>query len=174
MKARLHSFLPEYGDEQRRRLGYSLEEVLIECFYNNHVCDHRNFVWSYSIDYGNCYQFNTGIDPETGEHNSVPIEKSLIAGPQNGLQLIFFLGESKNRFTNVWSMGLKFFVHSQSAKPSKFESIIVKTATRSNIGLSRSFESKLPQPYSGCTDLKGELTFFYLIKYFSRSKMFLC
>jgi hypothetical protein len=165
MKARLRSFLPEYGDEQRRRLGYSLEEILIECFYNNHVCDHRNFVWSYSIDNGNCYQFNTGIDPETGEHNSVPIEKSFIAGAQNGLQLIFFLGESKNRFTNVWSMGLKFFVHSQSAKPSKFESIIVKTATRTNIGLSRSFESKLPHPYSGCTDLKGELTFFYLIKY---------
>jgi hypothetical protein len=80
-------------------LGYSLEEILIECLFNNKVCDHRNFVWSYSIDFGNCYQFNTGIDQDTGEHNAVPIEKSFIAGAQNGLQLIFFLGQSKNRFT---------------------------------------------------------------------------
>ena len=62
LKARLRTFLPEYGDENRRRLGFSLEETLIECFYNHHSCDHRDFIWTFSLDYGNCFQFNSGYN----------------------------------------------------------------------------------------------------------------
>jgi len=160
MKARLRAFLPEYGDEQRRRLGFSLEDTLIECFYNHQVCSHRDFVWSFSLDYGNCYQFNTGFD---ADGKKVPIKESFKPGSQNGLQLMFFLGESKNRFSNKWSTGLKVFVHNQAFKMSKFEGINVKTATSTNIALRRSYEHTLPRPFSNCIDFKGTLFHFPVI-----------
>ena len=157
MKARLNAFLPEYGDWRRRLLGFSLEDTLIECFYNHQVCDHRDFIWSYSPDYGNCFQFNTGFD---AEGKRVPIEESFKPGSQNGLQLMFFLDESNNRFSSKWNTGLKVFVHHQSSKASKFEGINVKAATSTNIALSRKFESKLPIPYTRCIDFEGFLNFF--------------
>ncbi len=155
LKARLNAFLPEYGDESRKLLGYELEEILIECFYNHHICSHKDFVWYYSLNYGNCYQFNSGFD---SSGNQVPIEKSYKPGAENGLSLMFFLGESKNRFTSTWSTGLKIFIHNNSVTPSRFEGTDVKPTTSTNIGVKRTFEYKLPRPYSQCidfTDYKG-------------------
>jgi hypothetical protein len=153
LKARLRTFLPEYGDENRRRLGFSLEDTLIECFYNHHSCDHRDFIWTFSLDYGNCYQFNTGFDAD-GKQTS-HVKESFVPGSQNGLKLMFFLGESNNRFSIKWSTGLKVFVHNQSSKASKFDGINVKTATTTYIGLSRRFEKIIPSPYSDCIYFKG-------------------
>jgi hypothetical protein len=152
-KARLHAFIPEYGDERRRLLGYSLDETLIECYFNNHACNPSDFTWMYSLDFGNCYQFNTGFNAVTGEKE--PIEESYMPGSRSGLRLMFFLGESKNRYTDMWKAGLKLFVHSQEMKPSKFEGINVKAATSTNIGLRRAYEIKLPFPYTSCVDLTG-------------------
>ena len=157
MKARFKAFLPEYGDEKRHRLGFSLEDSLIECFYNHHSCDHRDFIWTYSLEYGNCYQFNTGFDNDG--KRTLPIKLNFVPGSQNGLQLMFFLSESNNRFSNEWSTGLKVFVHNQSSKASKFEGINVKTATSTNIAISRRFESKLASPFTRCINFEGLLVF---------------
>jgi hypothetical protein len=153
----LRAFLPEYGNENRSRLGFSLENSLIECFYNHQACDHRDFIWTYSLEYGNCYQFNTGFDSDG--KSSVPIQKSFKHGLQNGLQLVFFLGKSNNRFSNKWVTGLKVYIHNQSSKASKFDGINVKTATSTNIAISRRFEQTLPKPYSNCIHFKGMNSF---------------
>ena len=95
LKARLHAFLPEYGDENRKLLGNLLEDTLIECFYNHHSCSHKDFDWYYSLNYGNCYQFNSGFNA-TG--HAANIRQSYKPGAENGLSLMFFLGESNNRW----------------------------------------------------------------------------
>ena len=151
LKARLNAFLPEYGDKNRKLLGHNLEDMLIECFYNHHACTHHDFSWYYSLDYGNCFQFNTGFN---SSGHSVEIAKSYKPGSQNGLSLMLFLGESGNRFSNKWSTGLKIFVHKQKLKPGIYEGINIKPSTSTNIGIKRSFEKKLPKPFSSCIDLK--------------------
>ena len=150
LKARLTAFLPEYGDANRKLLGYHLEDILIECFYNHHICSHRDFDWYYSLQYGNCYQFNSGFD---ARGRPVDVRQSFKPGSDNGLRLMFFLGESNNRFTSTWSTGLKIFVNNHSVKPSIFDGIQVKAATSTHIGVKRSFEYKLPRPYSECIEL---------------------
>jgi hypothetical protein len=150
LKAKLNAYLPEYKDEHRKELGFSLEDILIECNYNHNACTHSDFVWFYSLNYGNCYRFNSGFN-KIGDKQ--PIKRSVRPGSENGLSLVFFLGESENRFSSAWSTGLKIFVHNNTARPSIYDGIEVKMATSTNIGVKRTFQLKLPKPYSECIDL---------------------
>ena len=54
------------NDSYKRSLGYSIEEMLITCLYNNKQCAPRDFNWYYSYNYGNCFSFNTGINQTYG------------------------------------------------------------------------------------------------------------
>jgi hypothetical protein len=68
-------------------LGFSLEFMLISCFYNGQQCDASDFKWFYSYDYGNCYVFNR--DNGSNADNLKKISRS---GPSNGLKLELFAG----------------------------------------------------------------------------------
>jgi len=56
---------PSYGDENRKQLGLNINQItngwIQYCIYNNTNCgDDLHWYWSY--DYGNCFQFNVGLN----------------------------------------------------------------------------------------------------------------
>lgn len=72
-------------------LGYSLDQMLISCYFNGIECNASDFTWLRSYEYGNCYTFN-GLRDSTG--NLRAIKKTSKPGPANGLRLELFIGLS--------------------------------------------------------------------------------
>lgn len=44
-------------DPEKRSLGLTVEEIMIDCHYNSVPCNLTELEWYYSIDHGNCYRY---------------------------------------------------------------------------------------------------------------------
>jgi hypothetical protein len=54
------TFNSSFTEQQRKALGWNLTQVLNSCTFNGIKCDVENdFEWYFSVDYGNCYRFNS-------------------------------------------------------------------------------------------------------------------
>lgn len=71
-----------------RGLGYSIESILISCFFNGFECTANDFYWYYSYEYGNCFIFNY----DKGDGSSLKTVSQ--SGPNSGLQVELYAGES--------------------------------------------------------------------------------
>lgn len=72
-----------------KSLGFSIETMLISCFFNGEKCSAENFTWFISFEYGNCYAFNYHVD---NNNNSTKPLKTSQAGIGSGLTLELFVG----------------------------------------------------------------------------------
>ena len=70
--------------DEKKQLGHSLENILIQCKYNNIPCDSTDFTWSFDPDYGNCYTFNSDFD---SNGSKIDLKNSDLVGLDFGLQL---------------------------------------------------------------------------------------
>ena len=50
------------SNEDKRKLGHDLKDILIECWFNLNLCNWTDLSWSYDNTYGNCYTFNSGFE----------------------------------------------------------------------------------------------------------------
>ena len=150
-KARFVSLLPEFGDDSKRKsLGFSLNDSLVECIFNEKMCDETDFIWFYSIENGNCYSFNSGFDRNARNAN---LKTSSKAGLSNGLRLKFFLKDSKNSYTSIFENGLRIFISNNSIDPMSTEGIGVSPSCNTNIVVKKSFFQRITEPYSDCIDI---------------------
>ena len=62
-------------------VGFTLDTMLISCFYNGLECSKSDFTYYYTFEYGNCYTFNKNGSRTTK-----------ISGAGTGLQLELFVG----------------------------------------------------------------------------------
>lgn len=77
----------------RKDLGFSMESMLISCFYNDIQCNASDFLLVYTFDYGNCYTFN---------NKNGSLKKTRKSGPGSGLELELFVGkEGRYRSINI-------------------------------------------------------------------------
>lgn len=76
-------------DESAAKLGFSMETMLVSCFFNGAQCYASNFTWSRSFEYGNCYTFNAAFNSNGTKQDSLKTSKS---GPGNGFVLELFTG----------------------------------------------------------------------------------
>ena len=54
------TFNANFTEQQRKSLSWDLAQVLTSCTFNGVKCDVQNdFEWYFSVDYGNCYRFNS-------------------------------------------------------------------------------------------------------------------
>ena len=79
-------------------IDHDLNDILIECLFNNKVCDSSNFIWSFNQILGNCYTFNSGFDSNGKKVNLI---KSYVAGPDAGLNLKDQRGKKTANVRNV-------------------------------------------------------------------------
>jgi hypothetical protein len=82
-------------DENKKKLGYSIKEMVISCQFNYEKCvDFSEFVWFYDNEFGGCYKFNTGFD---SNGHRLPLRYSYDSGRGFGLALTLFVGLENNK-----------------------------------------------------------------------------
>jgi hypothetical protein len=148
---------PSFGDEQRKKIGFDLNLINF-CSYGNINCNLSEFHWYWSYDYGNCWQYNSGLNLN---NNRIGFKSTNIEGRENGLYIVVFPVISKNKFMTTWENGLVVFVHNSSFKPSSADAIYVKPGEMSFISVRRVFTNNYPFPYSDCIDLSTYSSYLY-------------
>ena len=130
-----------YTDEQRKKLSYPIEYMLLYCQFSLKDCNASDFDWFYDASYGNCFTFNSGRD----------IKKSTEPGSISGLKLWLYVGYL-NSYASVFSSGIHVSVYNQtlSSKPRTAEGIDVSSGTLTNVIIKRVFAENLPSPYNDC------------------------
>jgi len=126
-----------------QRLGHSLEDTLINCYFKNKPCSYEDFTWTFDSFYGNCFQFNAKEN-----HNiSIP-------GWDNGLKLEFYVNfnEKLNRINSVYG-GVGALIRIENSSyfvDHGWEGIRVQGGFQSDIAVNRKFKFIMPEPYSNC------------------------
>ena len=154
---------PSYSFNVKQKIGYSIEETIIDCHYNEINCIDTltyDFIWYYSYRYGNCFTFNSGYTfnttqpDETSIKNEIPIKLVKKTGPLFGLNLEIFIGVEKSAFS-LKNYGAVLFIHNQTSKPETTSPILLKPGTYTDIAVKKSSISLEPYPYSDCQDLSS-------------------
>ena len=142
-----------YND--RKKLGLNINQIFsldwskAPCIYNGENCS--NYLhWYWSYDYGNCFQFNVGLNYTNG---LIERQKSTRAGPDNALQLKIVPLINYNMDTQTLPSGMIVFVHNASMRPLKSDGVFIETGKKTFISVKRTFVSNSPFPYTDCQDL---------------------
>jgi hypothetical protein len=154
------------NDEEKKSLGYTIEERVLFCEFNFLPCDMSYFVWYYDNEWGNCYRFNVGIN-STG--HSIPTIKVSSFARSTGLAITLFVANENGRipFTQLErSEGLNVFIENSTVEPNVYESLGLATNSVSFIEVNRKFVKKMKRPFSDCqadlTHSKSPLVRYYL------------
>ncbi|XP_056389935.1 amiloride-sensitive sodium channel subunit gamma isoform X2 [Hyla sarda] len=143
---RLHymNILAKIPMEEKILMGYSADELLINCFFDGKTCDARNFTLFQHPLYGNCYTFN--------DAQRKNLLDSSMGGAEAGLKLVIYMDEEEYNPFLVTAAGAKILVHDQNDFPFIEESgTELETGTETSIGMQLTESSKLSSPYSDCT-----------------------
>ena len=144
-----NSQIDALSNEEKIKLGHNLEDILIDCHFNNMPCNYLNFTWSYDETYGNCYTFNSGFDMNATRR--VDLKKSSIAGWNFGLQLTLYVNIYEKFLRQVpWTGALVRIGNSSYVTDYSNGGIFVAPGFQTNIVLGREFKLMLPRPYSQC------------------------
>ena len=66
--------------------GFSLNSMLISCYFDSKKCSVSDFTYYYTYEYGNCYIFNMYVNSSTS------LKTISGSGPSNGLNMEIFIG----------------------------------------------------------------------------------
>ena len=123
-----------------------LQNNIINCYFNGVSCkSQKEFDIFFTNENYFCFAFNFD------EENIKLIGRN---GPQNGLQLSLFLGDSLNINSISKSRGLRIYISNMTDKYPNVERNYIDIASgfETNIVIKRSFYKKLSAPYSNCVD----------------------
>jgi hypothetical protein len=138
-------------ENERRKFGPHLNELIISCLFNLYECDLDNdFEDYYDYYFGYCFRFNAR---KLIGNIRRPIKYSSQAGQINGLQLELFIGAANenNRFFSIES-GLAIFIHNQTDIPYNLQGIKISTGTSTYISLDKTTITQIPYPFSDCKE----------------------
>ena len=147
---------PQFGDENRKLLGLNLAQIT--CLYNGSNCN-NDLHWYWSYKYGNCFQFNAGLNYDNNN-----IDTRMTNGIANSLTIYIndFTNSNFTSFGNEGGLGIVVFVHNNSLKPRELEEgVYIKPGEKSFIGVKRTFVENAPLPYTQCQDLTSYSSVLY-------------
>ncbi|XP_013927430.1 PREDICTED: amiloride-sensitive sodium channel subunit gamma [Thamnophis sirtalis] len=139
------NIMAQIDAEEKERMSYSAEELMLSCLFDGDSCDARNFTSFHHPLHGNCYTFNSGKEGK--------ILTTSTGGSENGLQVILYIEEADYNPFLVTSTGAKIVIHDQDEYPF-IEDIgtEIETATATSIGMHFTTSHRLSRPYSNCTE----------------------
>ena len=77
------------NDDERKKISQRLEDIVLDCSFNQESCNlTEDFVWKFDRLYGNCYEFNSGLN---AAKQKVKLKKSNLPGSLYGLQLKLYV-----------------------------------------------------------------------------------
>ena len=143
-------------NEQRKKLGHNLSDLLVSCRFNNLHCSSADFLWMFDANYGNCYIFNSGFNLTGGRIETL---ESSISDLYYGLQIEFYAGfhENLTLLNSIYSgLGLIVRIENGTYLENNFDGVKVASGFQTDINIQRKFESYLTKPYSACDLPNGE------------------
>lgn len=132
------------SDDEKQKLGFD-KRLILSCSFFGQRCE-NDLHWYYSYYYGNCWQFNAGV-------NFANIKQATHTGEQSGLSLVFHPLVNQNRFMTSYDTGLVVFVHNNSKQPTLNDRVYANLGKSSNIMVKKTISQSYPYPYSTCQDL---------------------
>jgi hypothetical protein len=143
---------------QKKKLGFSIDDMLVSCKFNMQECNSSVFTYFYSETYGNCYTFNSGYN-SNGSNQSILTSSS--SGSNFGLQLIIYLGDPSVDMYRTYDAGLVVSIDNQSIVPfTKGDKIQLSARANTDLIVDRNFITKQPAPYGDClSDTSRSSTF---------------
>jgi hypothetical protein len=134
---------------QNTTFGFHFKKFVISCFYSLQPCYENDFVPYFDESLGVCYRFNSGKFKNGTRTNLKTSNKPDFS---NGLMLQLFVGDGSDPRSLSLTTGAKISIHNDSLTPSIFEGFYLNVGTMSNVAVHKTFLSKIPYPYSDCTD----------------------
>ena len=162
--AKMFAANPEYGDENRKLLGLSIDNI-VSCQFNNKDCK-EDLHWIWLFDYGNCFQFNAG---RNYLNRNIDLAKSSRTEPSYGLNLVidfYFMNNiwvNNNQMIHIQTYDFVALVHNSSNRISSSTSFIFLDSfkKRSILSVERTFIYKQAWPYSDCIDMSSYSSDYY-------------
>jgi hypothetical protein len=133
----------EKNVDERKKLSYSLKEILISCTFNKKECDENDFDWFYHFTYGNCFKFIP-----SSRHG----DETLIPGKTYGLSIEMYIGVYHELDAIRDTMGLYLIISNSSDYINDLDGIFLFGSTENDITVKRKFSELLPHPFSNCQD----------------------
>ena len=161
--AKMYASNPSYGDSNRKLLGFQILQIA-DCRFSSIKCANNSngvytdFHWYYSFDYGNCYQFNVGLDYN---NNSVTLKSSKRQGVTYGLQVQLGPLYSNNQYQTTDSTGMIVFIHNSTFLPTTSDAVYIETGSSASIEIKKVFTNNYVYPYSECKDLTSFSSYLY-------------
>ncbi|NXR78314.1 SCNNB protein, partial [Pycnonotus jocosus] len=138
------SILSKVPLQERIRMGYQAEDMILACLYGAEPCNYKNFTQIYHPDHGNCYIFNWGMDEEA-LNSSNP-------GAEFGLKLILDISQQDYIPYLSSAAGARLMLHQQKSFPFlKDQGIYAMAGTETSIGVVVDELERMGYPYSDCT-----------------------
>ncbi|XP_038276311.1 amiloride-sensitive sodium channel subunit beta isoform X1 [Dermochelys coriacea] len=138
------SILSKVPLQERIRMGYQPEDMILACLYGAEPCSYRNFTQIYHPDHGNCYIFNWGM----GEEAMI----SSNPGAEFGLKLILDISQRDYIPYLTSTAGARLMLHEQKSFPFlKDQGIYAMSGTETSIGVLVDELERMGYPYSDCT-----------------------
>ncbi|NXF01174.1 SCNNB protein, partial [Smithornis capensis] len=138
------SILSKVPLQDRIRMGYQAEDMILACLYGAEPCNYKNFTQIYHPDHGNCYIFNWGMDEEA-LNSSNP-------GAEFGLKLILDISQQDYIPYLSSAAGARLMLHQQKSFPFlKDQGIYAMAGTETSIGVLVDELERMGYPYSDCT-----------------------
>ena len=138
---------PYVTNEDRKKIGYSLEDMLISCKFADVVCNASDFEWKFDKFFGNCYDFNTG---RNSFNQTIPIKKNYNSGFRAGLQLELYVGMPEYLEQYSPFKGAIIYISNTTSSPRFLNEILVSPGVETNIAITKTFVTQKDYPYSDC------------------------
>ena len=152
IKMLIQKFASNLTDDKKKKLGYSINETVLQCTFNMNTCNLNEFNWYYDHEYGNCIVFNS-LTEKIGKDNSL-FKNVSISGKSYGLHLELFVGYNQTKYNSIFDQGSHVFIFNQSDEKKSYSEIDVSVGSKINIGIERLFIHKKELPYSDCQTLE--------------------
>ena len=141
----------------------TLDDMLVNCFFNDVACQISDFELIENEEYGNCYAFNSRLNSDSGQSLSIPDESEPSSSNSdksstnmNGakLTLELFIGTGESSSPASMRTGAIVFIKNQTGFIDNKNELGIELApgTLTNIALNRMVISKLSSPYNDCVN----------------------
>ena len=95
--------------------SHTIDEMLVNCRFNNIPCTQNDFESYYSLSGGNCYKFNSGKFFNGSSYS--PLKRVSTPGRRNALTLELYSGQPDIYYDLIRSTGIVVFIQNSSYSP---------------------------------------------------------
>ena len=150
---RAENAVTEYSIEDKKKLGHSIDDFLIECKFDDIFCNvSQDFIWYFDANFGNCYKYNSGYDSSASRRKKIELKKSSQPGKYYlGLKLVLF-ESMPNILERISYGGVGFIIkiENDSYAVGGNSQVDLVSGLEANIAVERVYSSQLSYPYSDC------------------------